>query len=118
MKKRELNNSEMEFNYFLADFEISCSVKNIETQVEVYADGIYKRIVDFVITLNNGYKIYIETDGDVHLQDEIKRKDLWKDYYAERHGIPTIIIKFNDWKNNKQKVANEIEAMIDLLNGA
>jgi very-short-patch-repair endonuclease len=111
-----MNIAEEEFYDFLNDFELSSMVKGLKTQVWVKF-GNNRRRVDFVITLLNNKIFYIETDGKMHEEYEVKKLDRAKDYHAEEFGIPTLRIKFSDFYQNKEMIANKIEGMIELLNG-
>src|ERR1041384_8234666 len=103
-----MNISEEEFYDFLNDFEISSMIKGLKSQVWK-TFGFKRRRVDFVITLINNKIIYIETDGKMHEERETRILDNAKDYHAEGYGIPTLRIKFSDFYNNKEMVANKIE---------
>lgn len=110
------NEAEISFYDFLNDFELTSMVQKIESQVKVKY-GVYDRRVDFILTLLNGHKIYIELDGEHHNSKIVSSKDAYKDWYTERIGNSTIRIKFKEFQKNKEKVANKIEAIIDLLSG-
>jgi len=69
--------------------------------------GNYHCIVDFYLPAP--YKICIEVDGEYHLNSEVARKDMMKNYYLEKfRGFKVLRFKNNDVLSNKDKVIKQI----------
>lgn len=110
------NEAEERFYDFLNDFELTSMIKGIKSQVRIYSGSINRR-VDFVLTLTNGQEIYIEVDGAMHNKKRVQDIDKYKDDFAKKFGVNTLRINFYDFFNDRETVANRIEAMIELLGG-
>lgn len=116
-KQMQFDNGGEELFYdFLNDFELTSMIKGIESQVWIETNP--RRRVDFVLTLTNGEKIYIEVDGKTHDDAQVWINDERKDMAAYYRGIHTIRISFKDffehWQT-REEIANEIQDQIEFL---
>ena len=109
------NEAEERFYDFLVDFELTSMIKGIKSQIKIYSGGINRR-VDFVISLKNGHEIFIEVDGATHNIESVKKIDKYKDFFAEQCGVNVLRVKFYDFFNDRETVANKIQAIIEMLN--
>lgn len=112
--KIEMNRGEEFFYDFLNNFELASMVLKIDSQVWIKTfNG--KRRINFVITLINNQKIFIETDGEIHKRPEILKNDQLREKELSKLGINIIRFRFKDFFKNPEKVANRLEGFIDLL---
>lgn len=110
------NISEELFYDFLNDFELTSMINGIESQVKINTFGKNRRI-DFVITLTNGEKMFIEFDGSIHNRKDVAKEDYAKDVDLSQIGINLIRVNYREFYRNKECLANRLEGLIDIMTG-
>lgn len=120
MKKMEFDSeTEKIFYDFMIDNELLSMVKDIKSQVWVRTyGGKYKhRRIDFVLTLTNGQKMYIEMDGSYHNTKEVQQEDYIKDFDLSNIGVDVVRINYKDFLKRPEETANKLEGLIDNMSG-